>query len=289
MELQQLIYFAEVAKYQNLTKAAGLLYISQPALSKSIQRLEEELDTRLFLRVGKSLHLTEHGQIFYNRVEKILDEVDATKREMYRLNKEHAQTVRLKVRALAGLMPEFLKNFSEKNANISFSIFQGSGLVTPETAYDLFITPASDDTESRNRKFLLQENFFLLVSFDSDLAKKDQCTFSDLEGLPYIHTSDQFFMWDFINAQFEKYGCKPEIRYYCDEPSSIVNLVRKGYGTSLMPEYSFPIEAMQGVKMMPMAEPGLARNIYLTWADGIYLPQSVQLLRKSIIKYFSDK
>lgn len=289
MELQQLIYFSEVAKLQNLTKASSLLYISQPALSKSIQKLEEELDTQLFLRVGKSLQLTEHGRIFYEHVQEILEDLDAAKREMYRLNKEHAQTVRLRVRALAGLLPEFIQKFSEENPDIAFSILQSGGLVIPETEYDLLIAPSSEEDDSHNKVLLLKEDLCLVVPSDSDLAKKQRCSFADLQGIPYIHTIDQYFFWEFINTQFEKYDYTPDIRYRCDTPSSIINLIRKGCGISFMPEYSFSPEMMQGVKMMPMEEPSLVRNVYLTWAGGVYLPQSVQMLRKSITKYFSQQ
>lgn len=72
MELRQLEYFAEVCRVRNFTKASENLHVAQPAVTKSIQRLEEELGTQLIDRTVKPLRLTERGERFYRRVEDIL-------------------------------------------------------------------------------------------------------------------------------------------------------------------------------------------------------------------------
>ena len=68
MELRQLEYFRTVADMKNLTKAAQMLYISQPALSKSITALEDELGEALFERRNRKMMLTPSGQLFYRRI-----------------------------------------------------------------------------------------------------------------------------------------------------------------------------------------------------------------------------
>ena len=61
MELRVLRYFLEIAREENMTKAAARLHISQPSLSKEIKKLEEELGHTLFVRTNKSMHLTHKG------------------------------------------------------------------------------------------------------------------------------------------------------------------------------------------------------------------------------------
>lgn len=68
MELQQLRYFVRVAQVESISKAAKSLHISQPALSKSIMRLEQELGCDLFDRTGKRIHLNEKGREFLGGV-----------------------------------------------------------------------------------------------------------------------------------------------------------------------------------------------------------------------------
>ena len=85
MELRHLHYFLAVAREQNITRAAGLLHISQPTLSTQIRQLEEELGCQLFVRGGKGsrrLSLTEDGMVLRKRAEEILSLVGRTEREL---------------------------------------------------------------------------------------------------------------------------------------------------------------------------------------------------------------
>ena len=72
MELHQLRYFVQVAKLESVLRAAEVLHVSQPALSKAIMKLEEELGARLFDRVGKRIYLNNKGRVFLEGVEKSL-------------------------------------------------------------------------------------------------------------------------------------------------------------------------------------------------------------------------
>ncbi|UUZ80409.1 LysR family transcriptional regulator [Paenibacillus sp. P26] len=79
MELRQLAYFVEVAKLNNLTRAAERLKVAQPALSQQIRNLEQELGVRLFNRSGRGVSLTEAGKIFFIGAEKTLSEAERAK------------------------------------------------------------------------------------------------------------------------------------------------------------------------------------------------------------------
>lgn len=70
MEWQQLEYFRVVARLEHFGQAAKELAISQPALSRSISKLEEELGVPLFDRMGRSVYLNSFGRVFLERVEK---------------------------------------------------------------------------------------------------------------------------------------------------------------------------------------------------------------------------
>lgn len=76
MELNQLHYFAAVAKTENITKAAQELFITQPALSRVILRLERELGTPLFDRNGGRITLNEHGKVFLSYIQPALDSIN---------------------------------------------------------------------------------------------------------------------------------------------------------------------------------------------------------------------
>src|SRR5687767_1348282 len=81
MEMHQLRYVVAVARSGNFSRAAEQCHVSQPSLSQQIQKLESELSERLFDRMKREAKLTPYGEAFLRRALKILEEVDAAKRE----------------------------------------------------------------------------------------------------------------------------------------------------------------------------------------------------------------
>ncbi|MFP3471399.1 LysR family transcriptional regulator, partial [Micrococcus sp. SIMBA_144] len=67
MDIRQLTYFNEVAKYKSFTKASNVLHLSQPTLSKMVRSLEDELDMELIDRSARQIELTEAGEIVYEQ------------------------------------------------------------------------------------------------------------------------------------------------------------------------------------------------------------------------------
>ena len=86
MEIRILRYFMEIAREENMTRAAQRLHISQPSLSKEIKKLEEKLGHSLFVRTNKSMHLTDEGMLLRKRAEDILAMVDKTTEEFSQLD-----------------------------------------------------------------------------------------------------------------------------------------------------------------------------------------------------------
>ncbi|MFR1854026.1 MAG: LysR family transcriptional regulator, partial [Beduini sp.] len=81
MEVRTLKYYLAVAREQNITKAAELLHLTQPTLSRQMMQLEEELDTQLFIRGKRKIELTDAGMLLKRRAEEIVSLIERTERE----------------------------------------------------------------------------------------------------------------------------------------------------------------------------------------------------------------
>ena len=95
MELRVLRYFLEVAREENITHAAQRLHISQPALSRQLKELEEELGKQLLVRGNHSVRLTEEGMLLRKRAEDILEMVGKTEEEFRTLGEIAGGDVRI--------------------------------------------------------------------------------------------------------------------------------------------------------------------------------------------------
>ena len=91
MQLHQLRYFCAVARTGNFTRAAQHEHLAQPSLSQQIRKLEEELGTRLFDRLGRIVRLTQVGEAFLPRAEAILNQVDAAKLEIQEMREPNRE------------------------------------------------------------------------------------------------------------------------------------------------------------------------------------------------------
>jgi len=124
MELRHLRYFRVVAELQHFHKAAKKLCISQPALSNQIKQLEEELNTKLFERVGRSVRLSESGELVLSSAKLILSQVELLRESVSDLESGHSGS--LKVGVLQSISALYLRqlviDFDRCYPNISLHI-----------------------------------------------------------------------------------------------------------------------------------------------------------------------
>ncbi len=118
MEVHQLRYFCAVAETGSFTRAAEREQVAQPSLSQQIMKLEEELGVRLFDRLGRSVRLTDLGQIFLPRARAILMELRTAKEEVAERQSTVSGPVRVGVRVTGGCRPS-------PNSSIIFGLNAG--------------------------------------------------------------------------------------------------------------------------------------------------------------------
>lgn len=127
MELRHLRYFVAVAEARNLSAAAELLHIAQPALTQNIKRLEEELDTRLFERSKKGMELTDTGYLFLSHAQTILRQVSNAKRSVHETQHSPSGRVSLAVPASVShvLTVPLYDTIQKQYPNIELSLQEG--------------------------------------------------------------------------------------------------------------------------------------------------------------------
>ena len=122
MELRQLEYFLAVSQTKNFTKAAKILYMSQPAITNSINVLENELGVRLFLRTKRTVELTAEGQAFYNYVSQLMKDVDRTLLGMQQFRESKKRILKIAVNSFisASFFLPLYRSYQEQNGGTGF-------------------------------------------------------------------------------------------------------------------------------------------------------------------------
>src|SRR3954451_1480238 len=191
MELRQLEYFAAVARHRHFTRAAESLYVTQPALSQQIRRLEAELGLALLRRTSRGVELTAAGADLLVHAERVLAEVAAARADMDR----HTGIARGGVRvastaADAPRLPETLVDFHAAHPGIQIALRQGStaeviALVAAGAVDVSVLALPGDPPPGVEATALAEEPLRLAVAVDDELSGRTVDA-ADLRGRPFI-------------------------------------------------------------------------------------------------------
>lgn len=207
MEIRVLKYFLAVAREGHITKAAEVLHITQPTLSRQLMQLEDELGVALFVRGKRKVVLTDVGMLFKRRAEEIVNLSEKTKFEISNQDKEVAGEIVLAcgMTEATKTMGKYIKNFKYLYPDVTFKIRNGNSDFIIESIDNglvdvgFVLEPVSLDKLSFLR-MNKPETWGILMKKDSPLAQKTYVTESDLMNLPLINTSrietqNQFRSW----------------------------------------------------------------------------------------------
>ena len=128
MELRTLKYFLTVAREENFTRAAELLHITQPTLSRQLMQLEEEVGAQLFNRLSRKITLTQAGLILRRRAEEIVGLVQKTEKEISTCDEMVEGEISIGAGELYAVqhLPPLIKSFREIYPNVTFEIYTGN-------------------------------------------------------------------------------------------------------------------------------------------------------------------
>jgi DNA-binding transcriptional LysR family regulator len=291
MEWQQLEYFRAVAKIEHFRKSAELLSISQPALSRSITKLEEELGVALFDRTGRSVRLNKFGRIFLKRVENGLKEISMGIQEINQLKNPYTGTVSLAFLQTLGItiLPEILGHFNKQYPHVEFQLYQNkifdSIQLLLNREVDLCLISKFDDHPNITWHPLMDEELFAYVPANHRLATRSSIALHELSEDDFISFKNELGMREIINNFCEKAGFTPVIKFEGEDVPTLAGLVSAGLGVSILP--AFHGISPEKVKQIPISEPYCHREIGLAWLNEDRLSPSAKLFRTYVIEMFS--
>lgn len=191
MEIRTLRYFLAIAREENMTRAAEFLHISQPALTKQIQNLEEELGKKLFIRHSFSIQLTEEGVLLRKRAEDLLSMADKITAEFSALDDVIGGNIYFgcaesyQLRHLARIIQHFKLQYPEFHYHMTSGDTEQVTEKLDKGLLDFgIIVEAPDYRKYHVLKLPEVDTWGVVMPADCELAKKDQITVQDLAGLP---------------------------------------------------------------------------------------------------------
>lgn len=239
MELDQLRYFLRVAERGSFTRAAEDLLISQPALSRSIQKLEEELGQPVFERQTRVVSLTDAGTLLQARAQQVLSILDDTRAEIT----DDGESGRVRIGAIPTIapyfLPEVLRQFSEKFPKANVIVQENTTDILLKSCtqgeIDLAILALPISAKYLEVEELYDEELFLVLPPDHPLATKKTIRLSDVEPLPFVLLDEAHCLSDNIASFCRQRSFQPVSVEKTSQLAMVQELVSLSHGVSMIP------------------------------------------------------
>ena len=269
MEIRTLRYFLAVAREENMSRAAELLHVTQPTLSKALKSLEEELGKKLFTRHSFSIALTEEGVLLRDRAEDLVSMADKIEQEFLSLDDITGGELYFglaeswQIRYLAREIRKFKKVYPDLRYHITSGDTEQVTEKLDKGLLDFAAIFEIPDVRKYNYiQFPEADYFGAVVPADSELAKKERITAEDLAGVP-LFTSEQSWENDirpWAKEQFSRLRLEGSFRLAYNGSM----FAREGLGVLLTLNNLIDTSPGSGMVFLPLY-PHLEMKMYLIW------------------------
>lgn len=269
MELDQLRYFLQVAERGSFTRAAEDLMISQPALSRSIQKLEEELKQPVFERKPRSISLTDAGMLLQGRAQQVLSILDDTKAEIT----DDGQSGRVRIGAIPTIAPYFLPEILQQFSHA----FPKALLIVQENTtdhllksctqgdLDLAIVALPIPTKYLEVEVLFEEELLLVLPPGHPLVAKSKIRLSDVEPFPFVLLDEAHCLSDNIVSFCRQRSFQPLTVERTSQLTMVQELVSLSHGVSMIPAMAMRRDESERRVYRSVTNPKPTRTIAAVW------------------------
>ncbi len=259
--------FVAVVDLEGFHRAAEALNLSQPALSRRIQRLEAAVGAALLERTTRRVALTTVGREFLPLVRRMLDEFDSSLFAMRDIGRERRGLISLACVPTAAFyfLPSVIARFNEQYPNIRFRILDLSAneglesVARGEVEFGINLLGTSDPELTFEP--LIEDPFVLACRRDHPLATRDSLTWPDLEGQSLVAVSRTSGNRILLDAALVRAGVRLSWSYEVTHLSTSLGLVEAGLGISVLPKLATPQGDHPIIVTRPIGSPEVARTI----------------------------
>lgn len=282
-QIKALHCFLVLIETGNYTKAAEKLHLTQPTLSKMVQRLEEHLHETLLFRNNQKVTLTQAGQLFEQSARQIIGLWHRLEEDIHSLHGLNSGRLRLGIcPMMSSLFTPLLVEFRHIYPGIKLDIFEHGGFGCEQAlledkldiAFTALPTIHSDDLVSRN---LIQFPLLVCLPENHPLLIKEQLSWEDLALYPFILYNEDFALSQLIHRFSQRAGVKLDVAFRSGQWDFLASMVEAEMGIAILPE---PIcQKLQNNKLAfrPM-KPVINWDLAFIWRKNLPLTPAAEAL-----------
>ncbi|HEF8772656.1 MULTISPECIES: LysR family transcriptional regulator [Providencia] len=269
MDVRSLRYFVEVVQFNGFSRAADSLFVTQPAISRSIKKLEQELGYKLLIREVDGVSLTDEGEILLIHAKQILEQFNQMNKALKEKSGplEGVLHVGLPPVIASTYFADIILAFSQRYPLVELKIIElgtrkmMDAMLNGDVETAAVMLPLDD--ERFDLHVFSTDRLMLLVNEQHPLAQRHLVKFIELLNEPFIFFSDDFRINELVTSACGLYGKKPIIAGRSSHLDLVTAMVRAGVGITLLPGSMWNKTRTDGVAIIPVIEPVLSYELAL--------------------------
>lgn len=282
INLTDLQAFVGVAELGSFRAAAESVHLSQPALSRRVEKLEEALGVRLFDRTTRRVSMTAVGRDFSRKARALLDELEGALLAIRDVaaTQSGEVTVACVPSAVYYYLPDFIRRYHEKNPRIRVRIIDEAAntvlasVICGEADFGVnFIGTQEPELDFQP---LMQERFVAACRRDHPLARKKRVSWTELGAYDYMTVSKSSGNRLLLDLALAEVAGRPKWFYEVRHVETLLGLVEAGLGVAAVTQLALPGSADSVLVGVPLVEPVVTRTLGLISRRGRSLPPAAQ-------------
>lgn len=307
MDLNKLRYFLVVAETEHVTRAANMLGISQPALTRAIHRLEEELGVTLVAGEGRNIRLTEEGLFLKQHAAQAMRTLDEAEDAVKVFSTQWQQTIEVCIESASAVVVDAIARYSREHPEVAFTVSQdeearSSDIVvkTVSNITPVFVSshkegPAVGETNASvtkakgmmdHAKERFTERIGIAVPLSLHSSLPEMLSLADLRETHFICLAGRQGFRRQCDLLCKHYGFVPHLAFESDNPSVVRKMIALGLGVGFWPEHSWGPVDPEKTFWQPLVEEGFQRTISIELtSQGIEKP-AARAFRRFLLTQF---
>lgn len=289
LELHSLEHFVALARTKNFTRAGEELNLSQSALSRSIQKLEDQLGQPLFERKPREVVLTELGELFLERAKEILNLVEDTFSELA----DAGRRGRIRLGAIPTIAPYFLpgllSSFAAKHPEISILVQEDTteSLIKrcSHGEIDLAIVALPIIAKYLDLEPLFDEELLLVLPVGHSLSTQENIRIDELDGYPFVMLNEAHCLSESISSFCRRRSVQPVTVERTSQLATVQELVALDHGVSMVPDMARSLDVSERRIYRSFEGEKPQRTVAMMWNSYRYQSKAVKLLMEHLRRH----
>jgi len=287
-DVGELQAFIAVAEKSSFRAAAESLFISQPALSRRIDKLERDLKSQLLERTTRRVSLTDAGRQFLTHAQAVMDELERAYQGLEA--KAAVRTGKVTIACIPSVanyvLPSALKDFAKANPAVRVKVIDESAQIVMDSVIsghaDFGLNFLGSQEAELDFTPIRAERYVVLVPRSHPLAHRKTVARRALESETLVSVSSTSGNRLLIDSAFAKTSKRPTIQYEINHVTGAINLVAAGLGIAIIPALALQEARHSGLIGVPLVEPAITRTLGLIIRKGDRLHDVAKILADTL-------